>query len=385
MAREKEIPAGVKDFLPREMELKRRLEWEALALFRSWGYREVDTPIYEYLEVVEKAAGQYIREELQLMLDREGRILVLRPEMTIPIARLASSHLKEEKLPLRLCYSSNIFRQTQPQMGRYKEFWQLGVEMIGAKSVRADAEVIALAALCLDRMGLNDYRISVNHVAIFKEVMAALRLNPEEDTALRNLVVRKDLVGLEKKLDSMKLPNMLKEELLALPLAQGGREIISRFPSLMLMPPVKKAVQELLAVWEEAARLGVEDRIVLDLGVLRDLDYYTGVIFEGYSPKLGFPLLGGGRYDNLMAQFGWENPATGFSIGLERVMLCLGFPEHTGERYVVGGREWGAVLAEAERLRVEGKIVEVDVEGLSPGDLEDYARQKPGCRAIYVK
>jgi len=385
MTREREVPGGVKDFLPREMGLKRQIELSALELLKGWGYREVDTPVYEYLEVVERSAGQYIREELQLMLDREGRILVLRPEMTIPIARLAATHLHEEPLPLRLAYSANIFRHTQPQMGRYKEFWQLGVEMIGAKGVRADAEVIAMAALFLERMGLKDYKISVNHVRIFNQIMAALHLDMDEDESLRNLVVRKDLVGLEQKLEQLKLPVPLKEELLKLPLAQGGVEIIRQFPSLMLLPKVKGAVDELLSVFRELERLGVSDRVVIDLGVLRDLDYYTGVIFEGYSPQLGFPLLGGGRYDNLMAQFGYPNPATGFAIGLERVMLCLGFPPDEATRYLVGGSDWGKTVEEAERLRGQGLVVEVDVEGHSRADLEQVVKERPGYEVIYVE
>lgn len=384
MPREREVPGGVKDFLPREMGLKRQIELSALELLKSWGYREVDTPVYEYLEVVERSVGQYIREELQLMLDREGRILVLRPEMTIPIARLAATHLQNEALPLRLAYASNIFRHTQPQMGRYKEFWQLGVEMIGVQGVRADAEVIALAALSLERMGLTDYQISVNHVRIFNQIMAALHLDVAEDESLRNLVVRKDLVGLEQKLDQLKLPGMLKEELLRLPLAQGGPEIIRQFPSLMLLPKVKGAVDELLSVISELERLGVGDRVVIDLGVLRDLDYYTGVIFEGYSPQLGFPLLGGGRYDNLMAQFGWPNPATGFAIGLERVMLCLGFPVQQTKHYLVGGNDWGQTVQEAERLRQSGVVVEVDVEGHSRADLLKLVQMRPGYEIIYV-
>lgn len=384
MPREREVPGGVKDFLPREMGLKRQIELAALSLLKSWGYQEVDTPVYEYLEVVERSAGQYIREELQLLLDREGHILVLRPEMTIPIARLASTHLKEEPQPLRLAYSANIFRHTQPQMGRYKEFWQLGVEMIGAKGVRADAEVIALAALCLERMGLKDYKISVNHVRIFNQIMSALHLDIDEDESLRDLVVRKDLVGLERKLEELNLPAPLKEELLRLPLAQGGPEIVKQFPSLMLLPKVKGAVDELMKVIAELERLGVGDRVVIDLGVLRDLDYYTGVIFEGYSPQLGFPLLGGGRYDNLMAQFGWANPATGFAIGLERVMLCLGFPAEDERRCLVGGDDWGRIIQEAERLREQGMIVEVDVEGHSRADLLKALKQRPGYEIIYV-
>ncbi|MGE5453631.1 MAG: ATP phosphoribosyltransferase regulatory subunit [Methylocystaceae bacterium] len=384
MPREREVPGGVKDFLPREMGLKRQIELAALSMLKSWGYQEVDTPVYEYLEVVERSAGQYIREELQLLLDREGHILVLRPEMTIPIARLASTHLKEEPLPLRLAYSANIFRHTQPQMGRYKEFWQLGVEMIGAKGVRADAEVIALAALCLERMGLRDYKISVNHVRIFNQIMSALHLDIDEDQSLRDLVVRKDLVGLESKLEQLNLPAPLKEELLKLPLAQGGPEIIKQFPSLMLLPKVKGAVDELMKVIAELERLGVGDRVVIDLGVLRDLDYYTGVIFEGYSPQLGFPLLGGGRYDNLMSQFGWANPATGFAIGLERVMLCLGFPVDNEKRYFIGGNDWGRIIKEAERLREQGMIVEVDVEGRSRTDLLKDLEQRPGYEVIYV-
>ena len=158
----REIVKGAKDFLPSEAALKREFESQAIEIFTRWGYQEVITPTFEYLEVIESGAGEGIREELFLFQDRDGRLLALRPEMTIPIARIVATKFRDFEGVLRLFYNANIFRHALPQMGRYKEFYQLGVELIGASGPRADAEVIALATEILKKPEL-DFKISLNH------------------------------------------------------------------------------------------------------------------------------------------------------------------------------------------------------------------------------
>ena len=299
----REVPRGFKDFLPAEVKLKRHIEREAGAIFASWGYQEIITPAVEYLEVIE-ATSSVDRQELFLFQNRDGRLLALRPEMTIPVARVASSHLRNQPLPLRLFYRCNIFRHTQPQKGRYSEFWQIGVEMLGARGERADAEVIALAVETMRRLGVKDFQLSINHSGIFNSLLAESGLSLTEREELREMVTRKDLVSLEQKLTGMALPRGFREILLKLPVLYGGMEVFDMLPDVSGISGAAVAVNELRSLFSTLQDFGVGDMVVVDLGVVRDLDYYTGVVFEGYSSQLGYPLLGGGRYDRVMEHLG---------------------------------------------------------------------------------
>ncbi|NLG33073.1 MAG: ATP phosphoribosyltransferase regulatory subunit, partial [Syntrophomonadaceae bacterium] len=156
----REVPKGVRDLLPEEVRIKRWMEKQAVDLFTSYGYEEVITPTFEFLEVFENGAGRNIRKDLFLFMDREGGILSLRPEMTVSIARLAATHLQEVEYPQRLYYIANVFRHVQPQMAQYREFWQIGIELLGASDIWADAEVITIAVKALQRMGVNDFKLS---------------------------------------------------------------------------------------------------------------------------------------------------------------------------------------------------------------------------------
>ena len=174
--RNREIPKGLRDLLPDEMKTRRKLEKKAAELFTSFGYEEVSTPTFEFLEVVE--AGGNMREKLFLFMDREGGILSLRPEMTVSIARLAATHLQDEKLPRRLYYSTNVFRHVQPHLAQYREFWQTGIELLGASGSWADAEVISLAVKVMLDFGVNNFIVSLNQIGIFNSLL--------EDSAIRH-------------------------------------------------------------------------------------------------------------------------------------------------------------------------------------------------------
>lgn len=380
----REVPRGFKDFLPAEVKLKRHIEREAGAIFASWGYQEIITPAVEYLEVIE-ATSSVDRQELFLFQNRDGRLLALRPEMTIPVARVASSHLRNQPLPLRLFYRCNIFRHTQPQKGRYSEFWQIGVEMLGARGERADAEVIALAVETMRRLGVKDFQLSINHSGIFNSLLAESGLSLTEREELREMVTRKDLVSLEQKLTGMALPRGFREILLKLPVLYGGMEVFDMLPDVSGISGAAVAVNELRSLFSTLQDFGVGDMVVVDLGVVRDLDYYTGVVFEGYSSQLGYPLLGGGRYDRVMEHLGWPNPATGFAIGVERVMLAMQEQDSgiSEPRCVVAGHDLPLVMKTAERLRKQGWIVWLDVMGQTREELEAVCREN-NCRLVLV-
>jgi ATP phosphoribosyltransferase regulatory subunit len=383
--RNKEIPKGLRDLLPAEVKMMRSIENKAARLFKSYGYEEVITPTFEYLEVVENGAGGNIRKELFLFMDREGGILSLRPEITVSIARLAATHMQDANFPQRLFYQANVFRHVQPHLAQYREFWQLGIELLGASGVRADAEVINIAARVMQEIGLDNFKLSLNQIGIFNSLLDDSGMDIEERSLIRNLIESKDLVELSRVLEGMAIDDGLKETITALPVLHGGLEVLKRIPYVEKNRKASAAVNDLIQIYEALKICGVQDKIVLDMGVLRGLDYYTGIVFEGYSPDLGYGLLGGGRYDNLMGKFGFSCPATGFSLGMDRLALVLKNRDKEPQRYLLGGQDFQRIVNEAEKLRKEGYIVEMDVEGNTRERLEDIARERENCTLIYLE
>ncbi|MEA4925024.1 MAG: ATP phosphoribosyltransferase regulatory subunit [Syntrophomonadaceae bacterium] len=380
--RNKEIPKGLRDLLPDEMKTRRKLEKKAAELFALFGYEEVLTPTFEFLEVVE--AGGNMREKLFLFMDREGGILSLRPEMTVAIARLAATHLQDEKLPRRLYYSTNVFRHVQPHLAQYREFWQTGVELLGASGPWADAEVISLAVKVMLEFGVNNFIVSLNQIGIFNSLLEDSAIEAEEKDIIKKLVEKKDLVELSRTLEKLPIRDLLKETIAMLPTMHGGLEILNKLPCLEKSRNTVQAVEELIQIYDALQCMGVQEHILVDMGVIRGLDYYTGVVFEGFSPDLGYGLLGGGRYDRLLSQFGFPCPATGFALGMDRLTLVLKSQHKEPPRYLVGGANLQAVLRKADALRLEGKIVELDVERLSREELQKKLAGRGHYTLVYV-
>jgi len=383
--RNKQIPTGLRDLLPEEMKVKRSIENITAKLFESYGYEEVVTPTFEFLEVIESGAGKDIREQLFLFTDREGGILSLRPEMTVSIARLAATHLTEVELPQRLFYMANVFRHVQPQIAQYREFWQVGIEMLGAPGPWADSEVITIAVKALQNMGLENFKISLNQIGIFNSIIEESGMTVEDKQLIRNLVEGKDLVELSRVLENMPIEDGLKETIASLPVLHGDLSILSKIQYVEKNRQVNNAVNELLKVYDALKVCNVIDRIVIDMGVLRNLDYYTGIVFEGYSSDLGYGLLGGGRYDNLLGQFGFPCPATGFALGIDRLALVLKAREEEKKvRYVIGGSNYISIMRKADELRGQGFKVEIDVEAHSKDILEKKLANRNNCVLIYL-
>ncbi|MGI5920379.1 MAG: ATP phosphoribosyltransferase regulatory subunit [Syntrophomonadaceae bacterium] len=382
--RNKEIPRGLRDLLPEEVKRRRAVERKAVQLFSSYGYEEVITPTIEYLEVVEAGSGGNIREQLFLFMDREGGILSLRPEITTSIARLAAIHLQDATLPQRLFYIANVFRHVQPQLAQYREFWQLGVELLGAPGPWADAEVITVAVKALREFGLTNFKVSLNQIGIFNSLLDNSGMTPDDKKIVRHLVETKDLVELSRVLEKLPVDDRLKDTISRLPVLHGDIGILNKVPYIESNRNAAQAAAELLDVYEALKIFHVEDNIVIDMGVLRGLDYYTGVVFEGYSPDLGYGLLGGGRYDNLLGQFGFACPATGFAVGMDRLALVLDNKEEEPRRYIVGGKDLKAMVKKADELRQQGCVVELDLLSHSRQMLEEKIKDRDNIVLIYI-
>ncbi|HYF91345.1 MAG TPA: ATP phosphoribosyltransferase regulatory subunit [Symbiobacteriaceae bacterium] len=387
-----QIPEGVRDQLPREAARMHRLSERLAEVFRSWGYREVVTPGLEYLETVTAGAGSLgRREDLYQLFDRKGRTLALRPDMTTPIARVAATKMAGEPLPLRLSYLAPVYRHRAQKAGSVSEIWQAGIELIGAGGTAADGEVVAMACAALSATGLDGYKIGLGHVDFVEGIFAAAGVDGAREEELKDAMVARDLVTFEKGVREAGVPAEKADLLIAMANFQGTYEQAVELFAGVGNGRVARALAELGTVLSLLADLGMAGQVALDLGLTRTLGYYTGVVFEGYAPGVGSPVVGGGRYDNLLADFGGRLPATGFALEMDRLLVALDrqgrLPEEPGPDAVVEcppGRVAQA-MACARELRSRGLRVEVDVLGRTGEELAAYAKSRGGARVVTLE
>jgi ATP phosphoribosyltransferase regulatory subunit len=324
------IPPGTRDILPAEMRELRRLQGALSSVFERYGYGEVATPTIEYDEVLargdERGAPVAYR-----FFDADGELLALRTDMTVPIARLVATRLASEEPPFRLSYFANAYRAVRPQRGQMREFTQAGVELVGPEAPDGTAEVVEVLSAALDAAGLTRAVIGLGDADLYRQLLAELDVPSERRDVILELLAVHDLVGLEREVDALRLDAGERETLLRLPNLRGGAEVLDEARELG-GAAVERATQRLAATYAALSDRGVGGRISLDLGLLRDLGYYTGAILEVYDPAVGHILGGGGRYDELAGRFGRPLPAAGFALYLERVHIAQAEEERVGSR-----------------------------------------------------
>jgi ATP phosphoribosyltransferase regulatory subunit len=305
------IPAGTRDVLPEEMRELRAIGGSLRTAFEDAGYGEVHTPALEYEEVLlrgdERAAGARYRS-----FDEQGAVLALRSDMTIPIARVVATRYADVDPPLRFSYLAHAWRATDRGVGEPREFLQAGIELIGVPGAEGEAEVVALTVEALNAAGLRRHRVGVGDGQLYRGLLSSFGVPEEAHLPLLETLSRRDLVGLEGQVDQLGLVAEKRDLLVRLPQLRGGADILGETPGL-------EGLQELHAQLE--AR-GVADRVIYDLGLVRELGYYTGAVFEVYDPAVGFTLGGGGRYDELIGRFGRGLPACGLALDVQRVHLA---------------------------------------------------------------
>lgn len=317
------IPEGVQDFLPDECYNKRKIENILRQFFYLNGYDEVDTPIFEYLNVFSGTKASIEQEKMYRFFEPGTRTMVLRPDITMPIARLASTKLKNSPKPLRLSYISSVYRYEDIQSTKQREVAQAGVELLGAQGPEGDAEIIAVAIQSLIELGLKDFQVDIGQVEFFKGLVEEAGLNENISENLRSLIDRKDMLGLEIYLRKLNIDEDLKTTLLSLPKLYGTGEMLEKAKKLSKNTRCKKAIENIIEVYTILKNYGLADYVIFDLGMVQSLNYYTGIIFRGMTKDLGYPIFGGGRYDNLVSEFGVEMPATGFAMGIKRILMAL--------------------------------------------------------------
>lgn len=312
-------PDGVNDILQQECAIKRNIEQKIADVYKSYGYFEVQAPSFEFIDVFFGSDAK----ELIKFIDPKGRVLALRPDITTAIARIAATKLSHTKFPKRIFYIGNAFSDHHAYQGVLQnEFTQAGIELLGTTSMAADAEVIAATIEALLQAGLKDFQIELGHAEYFKGLMALTGLEDSVIEDLRELVDRKSLVGIAEVANEYKLDPQLKETILNLPNQFGGIEVISSQKGVGQR--AQKALDEIAEVYEILKDYGFEKFVSIDLGMVQKINYYTGIIVKGFARGMGFPICGGGRYDNLIGAFGENIPATGVAIGVDRLMAAIG-------------------------------------------------------------
>jgi ATP phosphoribosyltransferase regulatory subunit len=315
------IPPGTRDVLPDEMRELRRLHLSLIEVFERYGYGEVRTPTIEYDEVMARGDGRTARSAYRFF-DERGELLTLRSDMTVPIARLVASGRPRGEPPFRFSYIASAYRAVRPQRGQMREFSQAGVELIGAPAPEGTAEVIEVLGAALDAAGLTRAVVGLGDADLHRQLLAELGIQAEARQALLDKLAMHDLVGLEAELLGLEGVGVEdRETLLRLIQLRGGREVLREARELG-GEAVQRATARIQETFDALEARGAADRVMVDLGLLRDLGYYSGAILEIYDPALGHILGGGGRYDGLMARFGVDLPAAGFALYLERVHVA---------------------------------------------------------------
>ncbi|MDF2722903.1 MAG: histidyl-tRNA synthetase 2 [Paenibacillus sp.] len=355
-----EKPPGVKDYLPDTVAKLRRIEANLLDCMQKWGYRQIMTPTLEYYDTVGVASSTSDRKLFKL-LDKKGTTVVLRSDVTAPIARVVASLLKDQPFPLRLSYHANVFRAFEEEAGREAEFYQTGVELVGDPSADADAEAVALAVACLKAAGIRHFKIAIGHVGFLNGLFQeALPNQPERQAALKESLLQRDHVGYRDLLRQYKLAPEVGRELEGILRLRGGQEICEQAKSVSKDRLALEAIQHLCQVWDVLEAYGVSEHVLIDLTMIGDFTYYTGMTFEGYAADLGFPVCSGGRYDNLLKQFDRPAAATGFALKTNRI-LEVADVEQAGQPFRVLVRyapsKVREALACAQELRQRGDTV----------------------------
>ncbi len=318
-----ELPVGVKDFLPKRAARMKSLEDSLYHEFRLWGYKEIITPAIEHLDVLAKGEPDLLETMFKFEDRVSGRMLVLRPDFTAQIARLVSTHLTEYPAPTRLSYSGSVFHYSGGKVNKQREIYQAGLELIGISNAEADGEVIAVAIGSILNTGLEDFKIDIGQVGFFRGVIEGLDISDSMKKYVEDAIARKDRSGIENLLPSLHLKGSDEEALLAMPTMFGGRDVLDRAHNLSVNKKAKTALDNLSDVLDTIELYGLMDYITVDLGEIRRLNYYSGVIFEGFVSGMGEEICGGGRYDNLLNSYGHNMPATGFAINLESLMKAI--------------------------------------------------------------
>lgn len=376
-------PEGVRDIYGLECACKVKLQRMLSQVFSKYGYRRIETPAFEFFDIFNGERGTVKSREMYKFFDREGNTLVLRPDITPSIARAVAKYCGNEKIPLRFCYIGNVFINNSSYQGLMKESTQMGAELIGSDSAAADAELIVLSIEMLMQSGLTKFVMDIGHAGFFKALMEEAGLDTESEELLKSLIENKNFFGIENLIEEKQISKDLKNILMKLPDLSGSWEILENVRALTSNPKALHVLDRLEHVYEVIKAYGYESYVTFDLGMLTTYDYYTGVIFRGYTYGTGDAIVKGGRYDHLVGQFGKNAPAVGFALVVDQLMAALSrqniqIPlEDTQIMILYESVSFKEAVVEARKMRENGIFVTMTQkdELLDLDNYKDYCRR----------
>ncbi len=316
-------PEGVRDIYGEEYLKKLYIRDTLHNKMNQYGYMDIETPSFEFFDVFSNQIGTTPSKELFKFFDNENNTLVLRPDFTPSVARAAAKYFMSEKLPIRLCYLGNTFTNSSDLQGKLKEMTQIGAECIGDDSVCADAEMISMVVESLLDSGLKDFQVSIGQVEYFKGICESVGISEEMEMQLREQISNKNIFGVEEILEDRNLPEQTKEQIKNVADLFGNVDILKEAKKTAGNERSLRAIERLEELYDMLKIYGIEKYVTFDLGMLSKYMYYTGIIFRAYTFGIGDAVVKGGRYDNLLKQFGKESPAIGFCIVVDQLLFAL--------------------------------------------------------------
>lgn len=316
-------PEGVRDIYNKECEQKLYLQTQIHKLFKLYGYNDIQTPTFEFFDVFSKEKGSTPSKNMYKFFDREGNTLVLRPDVTPSIARAVAKYFSDEDMPIRFCYMGNTFVNNAEHQGKLKEVTQLGAELIGDNKYDSDVEAIALVINSLLNCGLKEFQIEIGHAGIFAALMDIAGFDDEQTEEIKELLDNKNFFGMEYFVNQTEIDEDIKKLILKLTGFTGSIDVIEEAKKLTDDKKILKVLERLSKVYQMLTYYGYEKYVSFDLGNISNHDYYTGIIFKGYTYGTGDAIVTGGRYDNLLKLFGKDTPSMGFAINLDQLLIAM--------------------------------------------------------------
>ena len=393
MRQQMHTPEGVRDIYGIEYKKKLLIEEKLQKVLHLYGYQDIQTPMFEYFDVFGKEVGTIPSKDLYKFFDKEGNTLVLRPDITPSIARVATTIYESEDMPIRLCYKGNTFINHSNYLGRLRENTQLGAELIGVDDTHADAEMIAMAVESLKEVGLHDFQIHIGNVDFFEGLIKETKLEEADELRLREFIANRNSFGVDELLENKQSKTTVKTAFQILPDLIGGPEVLKEARKIALNSETLEAVKRLESIYEILVSYEVDKYVTFDFSMHGTYGYYTGIIFRGYTYGTGDAIVKGGRYDTLLEKFGKASPSVGFVIVVDELMSAFArqkveIPCEYKTTYILYDEErHSEAISLAKDFRKNGKQTELAKKSASH-DVESYvayAKQNMCISMMYLK
>ena len=383
-------PEGVRDIYGSECKKKIKVLEQIHHVLGLYSYQDIDTPSFEYFDIFNMDKGSAPSNEMYKFFDRNNNTLVLRPDITPSIARCVAKYYYDEELPIRLCYKGNTFINAHQHQGKLSELTQIGGELVNDSSSAADAEIIACVISCLISTGLNEFMIEIGEVDYFKGIIKEAGLDYETELKIKEYIQLKNFFGLSEFVSKLNISDSMKKAISGFDMLFGGLDMLDHAKSLVTNSQSIEAIERMIKVYNALACYGYDKYVSFDLSMINRYNYYTGIVFNGYTYGTGDAIVKGGRYNNLLSQFGKEAPSVGFAIYVDELMSAISRNkidieiDYSNILILYNRENQPAAISLATALRENDKKIEL-IRQSAKHDLEgyiDYAK-KMNFSALY--